>query len=79
RESDDTNTRVLTGFNAGQFIVTKTIAASAVQSASTAPSILNSLTGRRPTSTTSTRTNTGSGASTRTTTTNAAPHGPQPF
>jgi multidrug efflux pump subunit AcrA (membrane-fusion protein) len=41
--SDDTNTEIASGLNRGQLIVTRTIAASAAQTTTAAPSLLNSL------------------------------------
>ena len=46
-DSDDTNTEIVSGLTRGQFVVTKTLAGSATQMSTTAPSLLSSLSGGR--------------------------------
>lgn len=49
-ESDDTNTQIIDGLQAGQLVVTKTLSTGTTQTTAT-PNILSSLTGRRTTGT----------------------------
>ncbi len=46
-DSDDTNTEIVSGLTRGQFVVTKTLSGTSVQTSTTAPSLLSSLSGGR--------------------------------